>query len=295
MTETQLQAPQRPPQTTLERSSTSDYVTVIQPPSKWPRPDLPELWRFRELMGVFVWRDLKVRYKQTVIGVGWALIQPILPTVVFTLVLGKFANAPSDRLPYPIFAFAGLLLLQYFSSALNVSSGSLVANVGLVTKVYFPRLLLPLAAVATPLVDLLLGVGLLVVAMAIFNTWPAVAVLTAPLFVVIAFVTALGVGLVFAALNVRYRDIPYVLPIFIQLLPYASGVVFAVSALAPTYQWLLALNPMTSAVWGWRWAMLDGPPPNWGPVALSAGVAALLLVGGFAFFKRAEPKFADRI
>jgi len=295
MSETQVQAPQRQAPAPAERSGAAPPVTIIAPPSRWPRPDVPELWRFRELMAVFVWRDLKVRYKQTHIGIGWALLQPILPTVVFTLVLGKFANAPSDRLQYPIFAFAGLLLLQYFSSALSVSSGSLVANVGLITKVYFPRLLLPLAAVTTPLVDLTLGVGMLVVAMAIFHTWPSVAVLAAPLFVVMAFVTAFGVGLVFAALNVRYRDIPYVIPIFIQLLPYASGVVFAVSALAPTYQWILALNPITSAVWGWRWAMLDGPPPVWGQVALSAAVALLLLVGGLAFFKRAEPKFADTI
>src|SRR6266576_4672513 len=165
MTETQLDPRQRPTPPageTAERDPGHGYVTIIQPPSKWPRLDLHELWRFRELLGVFVWRDLKVRYKQTFIGAGWALLQPILPAVVYTIIFGKFANFPSDRLPYPIFAFASVLAWQYFASGTTVASASLVANVGLITKVYFPRILVPLAAVVTPLVDFVLGLFVLV-------------------------------------------------------------------------------------------------------------------------------------
>jgi lipopolysaccharide transport system permease protein len=270
-------------------------VTVVRPASKWPRLDFRELWRFRELLAVFVWRDLKVRYKQTVIGVGWAVIQPILPTVVYTLVFGKFANFPSDRLPYPIFAFAGVLIWQYFSTALNSSSGSLVANTGLITKVYFPRLLLPLGGVATPFVDLALGIVLILGGMAWFHIWPGVEVLLAPLFILIAFATALGAGLVLSALNVRYRDIPYVIPVFMQVLPFVSGVQYSISSLPEKWQWVLSLNPLTAAVTGWRWTMLGGAEPVWGQVAVSVAVAVPLLCGGIAFFKRAEPRFADNI
>src|SRR5438477_5879764 len=162
MTETQLEPP-RSPEAHVElatRPSPPGYISIIGPPSRWPRLDLHELWRFRELLGVFVWRDLKVRYKQTFIGGAWALLQPILPAVVYTIIFGKFASFPSDHLPYPIFAFASVLAWQYFSSATSVASGSLVANVGLVTKVYFPRVLVPLAAVLTPLVDFVLGLFL---------------------------------------------------------------------------------------------------------------------------------------
>jgi len=295
MSETQLQAPQRPAPPRVERPAGSGFVTVIQPPSRWPRLDVAELWRFRELMAVFVWRDLKVRYKQTVIGVGWALLQPILPTVVYTLVFGKYANFPSDRLPYPIFAFASVVIWQYFSAALTVSSASLVANVGLITKVYFPRLLLPLGAVLTPLVDLTLGVGLLVIGMAWYEILPSAAVFLAPAFVAMAFATALGAGLILSSLMVRYRDIPFIIPVFMQVMPFLSGVIYSVSDLPTKWQWLLAFNPLTTAVAGWRWAVLDGPPPVLGQAAIGAAMAVLILGCGLAFFKRAEPKFADTI
>ncbi|HWJ31691.1 MAG TPA: ABC transporter permease [Gaiellaceae bacterium] len=298
MSETQLKSPAQPgsaPEYVPERGTRADYVTVIQPPSRWPHLDVPELWRFRELLGVFVWRDLKVRYKQTVIGAGWALLQPVLPTIVFTVVFGFFAKFPTDHLPYPIFAFASVVVLQYFTSALTMSSGSLVANVGLITKVYFPRLLLPLGAVVTPLVDLTLGVTLLAIGMAWYDIWPGAIVLLAPLFIVLAFATALGTGLILSALNVRYRDVPYVIPVFLQLLPYASGVIFAVSSVPVKWQWLMAFNPLTTAIAGWRWVVIDGQPPNVAQACVGVAMAALILLSGFAFFKRAEPKFADTI
>jgi lipopolysaccharide transport system permease protein len=295
-TQVKLRGKPRPPAVEgRDAPKRSGHVTVIRPASRWPRLDFRELWRFRELLAVFVWRDLKVRYKQTVIGVGWAVIQPVLPTVVYTLVFGKFANFPSDRLPYPIFAFAGVLIWQYFSAALNSSSGSLVTNTGLITKVYFPRLLLPLGGVATPFVDLALGIILIFGGMAWFEIWPGVEVVLAPLFILIAFATALGAGLVLSALNVRYRDIPYVIPVFMQVLPFVSGVQYSISSLPVKWQWVLAANPLTAAVTGWRWTMLGGAEPVWGQVAISVAVAVLLLSGGIAFFKRAEPRFADNI
>jgi len=298
MTETQLEPRQRPTPPageTAERDPGHGYVTIIQPPSKWPRLDLHELWRFRELLGVFVWRDLKVRYKQTFIGAGWALLQPILPAVVYTIIFGKFANFPSDRLPYPIFAFASVLAWQYFASGTTVASASLVANVGLITKVYFPRILVPLAAVVTPLVDFVLGLFVLVALMAWYDIWPSAAVVFAPLFMLLAFATALGVRLVLSALNVRYRDVPFVSPVFMQVLTFLSGVQYSLNGIPTKWQWLLALNPMTAVVSGWRWGVLGGPAPIPGQLALGVLVGVLLLVGGIVFFKRAEPRFADTI
>ena len=298
MSEAQLQSPPRPTGPTDDeaaREPRSDFVTVIKPPSRWPRLDLRELWHFRELLATFVWRDLKVRYKQTFIGVGWALLQPILPTVVYTIILGKFAKFPSDHLPYPLFAFASVLAWQYFSAATTIASGSLVSNVGLVTKVYFPRILVPLAGVLTPLVDFVLGLFLLVGLMAWYDLWPSATALLGPLFILLAFATALGVSLVLSALNVRYRDIPFVIPVFMQVLTFLSGVQYSLDGIPSTWRWLLSLNPMTAVVSGWRWAVLDGPAPILGQFLVSLAVGLVLLAGGIAFFKRAEPRFADTI
>ena len=272
-----------------------DYVTIIRPASRWPKLDFRELWRYRELLLIFIWRDLKVRYKQTVIGAGWAIFQPVITAVVYTLVFGRFAKFPSGHLPYPIFAFAGVLAWQYFASAMTVSSTSLVANVGLITKVYFPRLLVPLASVLVPIVDFFLALFILVGMMAWYDTWPSRVVVLAPLFIVLAFVTAFGLGLVLSALNVRYRDVPYVLPVFMQVLPFLSGVPYALDGVPVKWQWLLSLNPMTAVISGWRWTMLDGPRPVGGQLAVGVGVALLLLVGGLGFFRRSEPRFADTI
>jgi lipopolysaccharide transport system permease protein len=272
-----------------------EYVTVIRPASRWPKLDFRELWHYRELLAIFVWRDLKVRYKQTVIGAGWAIFQPVITAVVYTLVFGRFAKFPSGHLPYPLFAFAGVLVMQYFSSAMTVSSTSLVANVGLITKVYFPRLLVPLGAVLVPLVDFVLALVILVGIMAWYSTWPSTSAAFAPLFILLAFVTAFGIGLVLSALNVRYRDVPHILPVFMQILPFLSGVPFALDGVPLKWQWLLALNPMTSVIAGWRWTILGGPRPVGGQVAVGAGVAFLLLAGGLAFFRSSEPRFADTI
>jgi homopolymeric O-antigen transport system permease protein len=270
-------------------------VTVIRPPTRWPRVDFTELWHHRELLGIFVWRDLKVRYKQSVIGIGWAIFQPAFTALVYTLVFGKFAKFPSGRLPYPIFAFSGLLVWGYFAAALNTASGSLLANVTLVTKVYFPRLLLPLAGVLVPLVDFLLASLVMIAMMVWYDTWPGPAGFMAPFFVLLALVTALGASLMLSALNVRYRDIPYVIPAFMQVMPFLSGVPYSFDGIPEKWQWILSLNPIFSVVAGWRWTILGGPQPVLGQVAIGTAVALAMLAFGLAYFRRSEPKFADTI
>jgi lipopolysaccharide transport system permease protein len=273
-----------------------ERVTVIRPASRWPHLDVSELWHYRELLGRFVWRDVTVRYKQTFLGIAWAILVPLFTAAIYVIVFGRFAKFPSGNIPYPQLVLSGLIPMQYFTSSLTGSSTSLVTNLSLVTKVYFPRVLLPLAAVFVPLVDLLLGVAVLVPFMAYYHTWPGgVEVLTAPLFVGLALVTALGIGLVLSSLNVRYRDVPYMLPPLIAVLPLVSGVPYAIQEIPVKWQWLLSVNPMTGVIVGWRWAVVDGSAPNWGQMAVSASVGVVLFLGGLAVFRTSEPRFADTI
>jgi lipopolysaccharide transport system permease protein len=273
-----------------------ERLTRIRPASRGPRLDLPELWHYRELLGIFVWRDLAVRYKQTSIGILWAIFQPVLMAVVYTVIFGRFAKFPSGGVYYPVFVFAGLLPWQYFSSALASGSACIVANVNLVTKVYFPRMLLPVATILTPIVDLVLGCFVLVGMMLLFDEWPAsAAVLLAPLFLLLAAVTVLGLVLALSAVNVRYRDVPYAIPVFLQVLPLLSGVPFTLEELPELWQWILALNPMTTVIAGWRWAVLDTPAPDPAQAALGVAVAVALLGIGLAYFRSSEPRFADTI
>lgn len=279
----------------LDDSATT-RVTVIQPASRWPRLDVSELWHYRDLLWTLVWRDVVVRYKQTFLGVAWAILVPVFTAAVYVVVFGKFANFPSGGTPYPSLVVAGVLPMQYFSSALTLSSMSLLNNLQLVTKVYFPRTLLPLSSVFIPYLDFLIGLPVLVVLMWYYDTWPSgLQVLTAPLFMGLAVLTALGSGLFLSAVNVRFRDVRYVIPVILQVLPLLSGVMFAVSEIPKKWQWILALNPMTAVISGWRWAVLDAPEPNWGQVGVGVAVAALFFVVGLAVFRSAEPRFADTI
>jgi lipopolysaccharide transport system permease protein len=298
MTETRVPAPKARPRPVAVRApdpARNVDVTVIRPASGWPEVRLAELWRYRGLLGVFVWRDLKVRYKQTVIGVVWALFQPLFTALVYTFIFGRFAKFPSENLPYPIFAYSGVLAWQYFSASLNVASSSVVGNVPLVTKVYFPRLLLPIGGVLVPLVDLALALTVMVGMMFWFHVTPSPIIALAPLFIALAMITALGAGLTLSALTVRYRDVPFAIPLFMQILPFLSGVMYSFNALPPKWQWVLSLNPVSGVVTGWRWAVLNGFQPNLGQLGLSVGVAVLLLVLGLAYFRRSEPRFADTI
>jgi len=299
VTETNLQVRPAPP---AEQSSAADpqrrseRVFVIRPAPRWPHLDFGELWHYRELLGTFVWRDIKVRYKQTFLGVTWAILVPVFTAAVYVIVFGKFAKFPSGTTPYPTLVYAGLLPMQYFTSSLNGSSISLVSNANLVTKVYFPRVLLPLAAVSTPIVGFLLGMLVLLGLMAKYGTWPSgPQVVLAPVFILLALVTALGAGFFLSALNVRYRDVPYAIPVFMQVLPFVSGVPYELSQIPAKWQWIFSINPITTVIAGWRWAVLGAHAPNPGQAAVGVAVAVLFLLGGLTFFRRSEPRFADTI
>jgi lipopolysaccharide transport system permease protein len=279
----------------VEAPARDERVTTIVPATRLPKLDLRELWRYRELATTFVWRDLKVRYKQTFIGVAWVLIQPLLATGIFTLIFGRFAEFPSDDVPYPVFVFAGVLMwTTYFQPAFNSASGSIAGNKALVTKVYFPRLLLPLGAVATPLVDFVIVFPLFVGMILWFDVVVSAQALLFPLFVLLAMVTALAVGLLFTAAGVRYRDVPYAIPFVIQIWLFASPVFYSINSLDTTYQWIAAINPITGAISGFRWALLGAPLPAH-VIGVSVVSAAVLLVVGLAVFRSAEPRFADTI
>ncbi|MGE5691679.1 MAG: ABC transporter permease [Pseudomonadota bacterium] len=273
----------------------SRRVTVIRPSPRWPHLDVREFWHFRELFGMLVWRDVKVRYKQTFIGIAWAIVQPLMLMVVFSLVFGKFAQFSSEGLPYQVFTYSGLLPWTYFASALALSSVSVVSNTNLVTKVYFPRVFLPFAASAVPAIDFALAFVVLIGLMQWFHVPVHATVVFMPAFLLLAFVTALGVGLFFSAMNVRYRDVPYALPFVVQLWMWLSPVAYAITELPDRYEWIFALNPMTGVINGFRWSLLGTPAPPPGQLAVSVAAAIVFFLGGLAFFRRSEPRFADTI
>lgn len=297
MTETELEVRERVlvEEGAPDRTRPAPRLTVIKAAPRWPHLDVVELWHYRELLGRLAWRDVSVRYKQTSIGVAWAVLQPFLTMVVFTLVFGKFANFPSKGVPYPIFTYSALLPWTYFASAVAISGSCLVSNKALVTKVYFPRVLLPLAGVTVPLIDFAVAFTVLVAMMVWFTVWPSLAIVFAPLFVAMALVTALGVGLFLAAVNVRYRDVPYAIPFLMQIWMYLSGVVYAISALPDKWQWLLALNPMTAVISGFQWGVLGTQAPDVGMTLISLASMIAMFSIGLLFFRRSEPRFADMI
>jgi lipopolysaccharide transport system permease protein len=300
VTETKLEAPRRStpaPPTVAEAATRAEAVFVIRPAPRWPHLDVRELWHYRELLQRLVWRDVAVRYKQTFLGIAWALLVPIFTATVYVIVFGKFANFPRGSVvAYPSLVIAGVIPMQYFASALTGSSTSLTSNLPLVTKVYFPRVLLPLAGVLVPLVDLVVGLPVLVALMGVYGTWPTgPELIFAPVFVGLALVTALGAGFLLSAVNVRYRDVPYIIPVFLQVMPLVSGVMYAVAAIPVKWQWVFSVNPMTAVISGWRWAVLGADTPNWGQTGVGVAVSLALFLVGLAFFRRSEPRFADTI
>jgi lipopolysaccharide transport system permease protein len=290
-----IEAPPHPPLPVERRPTPERRTYVIRPAPRWPHLDVRELWHYREVLGTIVWRDIKVRYKQTFLGVAWAILVPAFTAAVYIIIFGKFAKFPAGNTSYPSLVVAGTLAGQYFASALSAASLSLVTNLALVTKVYFPRVLLPIGAVLVPLVDFVVGLPILIVLMALYGTWPHAQVATAPIFLFLALVTALGAGFFLASVNVRYRDVPYIIPVFLQALPLISGVMYAVDKLPQKWQWVLAFNPMTTVIAGWRWAMLGAAEPNWAHSAVGAAMGCLVFLFGLAVFRSSEPRFADTI
>ena len=269
--------------------------TVIERSSGWPSLRLDELREARELLYFLTWRDVKVRYKQTALGVTWAVLQPLLTIVVFTLFFNRVANISSGTIPYPVFSLAGLVPWLFFVGALTLSSASLVASANLLTKVYFPRLVIPIATTLTGLPDFLIGFVLLLIVMAAYGVAPAVWIVLLPLIFLIVLAAALGVSFWLSALNVTYRDVRYIVPIAAQLWLLATPIAYPVSGLHSPWNVLLGLNPMAGAVDAFRWALVGGPAPPVGMVALSAAVALALFVGGAYYFRGMERRFADVI
>jgi lipopolysaccharide transport system permease protein len=268
-------------------------TVVVQPSRSLLSLGLREVWRYRELLYFLVWRDIKIRYKQTLIGAMWAVFQPLLTILIFTIVFGYFVNVPSDGLPYPIFVFAALLPWTYFSEATSRSSGSLVGDANLLRKVYFPRLIIPLASVATPMVDFGLAFGLFIGMLLWYGMTPTTDAFLVPVFIFLAMMTALSVSLWLAALNVRYRDIRHTVPFLIQFWMYASPIVYPASVVPEKWRVVFALNPMTGVIEGFRWALLGSQSPDFSVMIASATVVLLLLFGGLVFFRRMERTFAD--
>jgi len=268
-------------------------VLVIRPTSGFVPLDLHELWNYRELLYFLTWRDIKVRYKQTIMGIAWAVIQPLFMMLIFTVFFGRLAKIPSDGLPYPIFVFTALLPWQMFSRALTDASTSLVVNERLITKVYFPRLLVPASAVLASLVDFTIALVLLVGMMFYYGIVPTGAVWTLPLFILLALMTALGIGFWLSALDATYRDVRYTLPFLTQLWLFATPVVYPASMVPDNWRLLYGLNPMAGVVEGFRWALLGkggGPDPL---LAVSAIAVLMIFVGGLYYFSRMEETLAD--
>jgi lipopolysaccharide transport system permease protein len=273
-------------------------LLIIEPRDRWldrVAPDLPELWRHRELLYFLAWRDLKVRYAQTALGVGWVLMQPLLTTLVFTLVFGRLMNVPAAGTPYALFALCGLVPWLYGSQAVTRAALCLVADAQLLTKVYFPRLLLPLSAVLTPLVDACLSFACLLVVAAAFGVMPTPRLLAAPLFFGLAMLTALAIGLWLSVLNLKYRDVAYVLPFATQIWMFLSPVVYPLAVVPPRWQLAWQLNPMTTVIEGMRWAVIGGAPLDPRALIVSTLIVLILLAGGLIQFRAAERSFADTV
>jgi len=268
-------------------------VTIIRPSRGWISLNLHDLWEYRELLYFLTWRDIKVRYKQTVLGAAWAIIQPFFTMVVFSLFFGKLAKVPSDDIPYPIFSYAALVPWTFFANGLSQSSTSLVASANLIKKVYFPRLVVPISAVISGGVDFVLAFVVLLGMMLFYGTVPTAAVVWLPLLLLLALVTSLGVGLWLTAMNVQFRDVRYAVPFLVQAWMFATPIAYPSSLLDEPWRTLYGINPMAGVVEGFRWALL-GSETAPGPIVLvSALVAIGLLVSGAFYFRRMEKTFAD--
>lgn len=270
-------------------------VIVIRPTRGLFSLQVHELWAYRELLYFLIWRDIKVRYSQTALGAAWAILQPVLSMVVFTVFFGNFAKIPSDGVPYPIFAYTALLPWNLFANGLSNATSSVVGNANLISKVYFPRLIVPLSATVSGVVDFAIAFVILLGMMVWYGIRPTIGVLALPVFLLLALLTALGVGLWLTALNVKYRDVRYVIPFLIQIWMFISPVVYPVSVIPERWRLLYSLNPIAGAIEGFRWALLGRASPHFGTMVMSAIGVLLLLFSGIVYFKNMERTFADLV
>src|SRR5580704_16971321 len=270
-------------------------VMRITPPTRWWILPFGELWDFRELIYFFVWRDIKIRYKQTAIGAAWAVLQPLLTMLIFSLFFGRLAHIPSEGLPYPIFYYSALLPWMYFAAALQNATNTIVENQRVITKVYFPRLALPLASVLSGLVDFAVSFVMFVVLMIYYGIRPTPAILWFPAFILLAILTALGVGLWLSALNALYRDVRYVLPFLVQFWLFASPVAYPASLVPQKWRWLYGLNPMAGVIEGVRWSLTGHTSPPGRLIFVSTAAVLVLLASGLIYFQKVETTVADVI
>lgn len=268
---------------------------VIKPSKGWVPLRLKDLWEYRELIYFLTWKDIKVRYKQTILGIGWAILQPLFAMVVFSLFFGKLAGVPSDNVPYPIFSYSGMVIWLFFANGVTLSSNSMVEAANTIKKVYFPRLVIPISSIFSGIIDFFLALFVLIGMMAFYNIWPGLNVLWLPLFLLLAVITALGVGFWFSAMNVMFRDIRYAIPFLVQAWLFATPIAYPSSLLKGGWQTIYGINPMAGVVDGFRWALL-GLDTKPGPmIAVSASVSIILFITGVYYFKRMEKVFADVI
>jgi lipopolysaccharide transport system permease protein len=264
----------------------------ISPPKKWIPIDLHELWNYRELLYTFTWRDVKIRYKQTALGFLWAILQPLCMMLIFTVFFGRLAKIPSDGIPYPLFVLAALLPWTLFAEGITRSTSSMITNSHIMTKVYFPRLIMPLSGILSPLVDFVFSFLILIVMMILYGFIPTLNILFLPLFLLLALVTSLGIGLWLSALNVQYRDFQYTIPFLIQLGLFASPVVYPASLVPESVRFLYGLNPMAGVIEGFRWTLLGTEMPG-AMILVSVGVVVILLISGAFYFRKMEQYYAD--
>jgi lipopolysaccharide transport system permease protein len=267
-------------------------VKIIRPMDGWMPIDLKELWEYRELVHTFAMRDIKVRYKQTALGAAWAVIQPFMMMVVFTIFFGKLAKIPSEGIPYPLFSYAALLPWTLFSEGITRSTNSMITNSNIMTKVYFPRLVMPISGILSPIIDFMIAFFILIAMMLFYGFVPTINIVWLPVFILLALMTSLGVGLWLSAFNVQYRDFQYTLPFLIQLWLFASPVVYPSSLLTESYRWIYGLNPMAGVIEGFRWALLGTNPPST-MIAFSFVIVMVILISGAYYFKRMEKTYAD--
>ena len=269
--------------------------TVIKPSRGWVPLKLRDLWEYRELLYFLTWRDIKVRYKQTVLGAAWAIIQPVFTMVVFSLFFGRLAKIPSDGIPYPIFAYAALVPWTFFANGLSQSSNSLVGSAELITKVYFPRLIIPVSSILSGLIDFAIAFAVFILMALYYSIYPTMSILLLPFFLLLGFTTALGVGLWLSALNVRFRDVRYIIPFLTQFWLFATPIAYPSSLLSEPWKTIYGINPMVGVVEGFRWALLGTETAPGAMIFVSSLVALCLLVSGVFYFKRVEKYFTDVI
>lgn len=271
-------------------------ITVIKPQAGWLDIDFKELWHFRELAYFFVWRDIKVRYKQTFVGILWAIFKPFITMIVFTVFFGNLAKIPSEGVPYPIFVYVGLLLWQYFSFTLSTASNSMVSNGAIIQKIYFPRLILPISSALTGLIDFLVASFILAGLMIYYKYIPNMSgIFYLPLLILITFLTSVGLGAFLAAVNVKYRDVRYVTPFFIQILMFITPVIYPVSMVSKKYKWILALNPMSGVIESARAVILGGRAVDFNLLMIALLISVIFFIIGVVYFKKTEKYFADII